>query len=92
MTGAFAAGGANIHAYVTSVTIHNAHATTMGFVDLRDGSAGSVVWTFPAPATGGSTHNFDPPLKFAANTAVAYDVSAAITTVYISINGFFAAG
>jgi len=92
MTGAFAAGGANVHAYITSVTIHNSHATTMGYVDLRNGAAGGIVWTFPAPATGGTTHNFDPPLKFSANTAVAYDVSAAITTVYISLNGFFAQG
>ena len=91
-TGAFAAGGANIHAYITSVTIHNANASTNGYVDLRDGAAGSIKWTFPAPATGGATHNFDPPLKFAANTAVAYDVSAAITTVYISFNGYFAQG
>jgi hypothetical protein len=91
-SGAFAAGGAGIHAYITSVTIHNSHASTNGYVDLRDGSAGSVVWTFPAPAGGGTTHNFNPPLKFAANTAVAYDVSAAISTVYISVNGFFAQG
>jgi hypothetical protein len=92
MTGAFAAGGANIHAYITSVTIHNAHASTNGYVDLRNGAAGGIVWTLPAPAGGGTTHNFNPPLKFSANTAVAYDVSAAITTVYISVNGFFAAG
>lgn len=91
-TGAFAAGGANIHAYVTAITIHNDHASTNGYVDIRDGAAGSVLWTFPAPATGGATHNFDPPLKFSANTAVAYHVSAAITTVYISFNGYFAQG
>lgn len=74
---------------ITDVTIHNAHATTNGYVDLRDGTAGSVLWTFPAPATGGVTHHFDPPLKqTTANTALAYDVSAAISTVYISVNGF----
>lgn len=88
----FNAGGAGIHNYITSVTIHNAHASTNGYVDLRDGSAGSIIWTFPAPANGGATHNFDPPLKGAANTALAYDVSAAITTVYISVNGFQAQG
>ena len=47
----FAAAGANIHNYITSVTIHNSHASTNGYVDLRDGAAGSVIWTFPAPAT-----------------------------------------
>jgi hypothetical protein len=55
MTGAFAAGGANIHAYITSVTIHNAHASTNGYVDLRNGAAGGIVWTLPAPAGGGTT-------------------------------------
>lgn len=74
---------------ITDITIHNAHATTNGFVDIRDGTAGSVLWTFPAPANGGVTHHFDPPLKQpTANTALAFDVSAAITTIYISVNGF----
>ena len=90
--GAFAAGGAGIHAYITAMTVHNAHASTNGYVDIRDGAAGSVLWTFPLPATGGATLAFDPPLKFSANTAVAYDVSAAITTVYLSFNGYFAQG
>lgn len=80
---------ANTRNYITSVTIHNSHATTNGYVDLRDGTAGSVIWTFPAPATGGVTHNFDPPLRQpTAATALAYDVSAAISTIYISVNGF----
>lgn len=75
--------------YITSVTVHNAHASTNGYVDLRDGTAGAILWTFPLPATGGATHNFNPPLRQpTAATALAYDVSAAITTVYISINGF----
>jgi len=61
-------------------------------VDFRDASAGAIKWTMAAPATGGSVMSFDPPLKFADNTAVAYDVSAAIDTVYISVNGFTAQG
>jgi len=92
LTGAFAAGGANIHAYITSICVHNAHATTNGYVDIRDGATGSVLWTLPMPATGGAIQYFDPPLKFTANTAVAFDPSAAITTVYLSFNGFFAQG
>jgi len=88
----FNAGGAGVHNYITSVTITNTHASTNGYVDLRDGSAGSIIWSFPAPATGGATHNFDPPLKGAANTALAYDVSAAIANVLISINGYQAQG
>ena len=87
----FAAAGAGIHNYVTDVTITNTSATD-AYVDLRDGAAGSVIWTFPAPANSGATHSFSLPLKGAANTALAYDVSAAITTMYISINGFSAQG
>lgn len=85
----FGAPGAGVRNYITAITVHNAHATTAGFVDIRDGAAGSVLWTIPAPPTGGATLMFNPPLRQpTANTALAYDVSAAITTVYISIAGF----
>lgn len=87
----FAAGGAGIHNYVTDITVLNTSATD-GYVDIRDGTAGSVIWTLPLPANGGATHSFSLPLKGAANTALAYDVSAALTTVYISVNGFQAQG
>jgi hypothetical protein len=89
----FPAGGAGVHNYVTAVTVYNSHATTMGSVDLRDGTGGTIIWTFPAPATGGTTHNFNPPLKQpTANTQLFFDPSAAITTITISINGFQAQG
>ena len=87
----FAAGGAGIHNYVTDITVTNTSATD-GYLDIRDGTAGSVLWTIPLPANSGATHSFSLPLKGAANTALAYDVSAALTTVYISINGFQAQG
>ena len=75
--------------FVTQITVHNAHATTNGYLDIRDGTAGAVLWTIPLPATGGATIHFNPPLRQpTANTALAYDVSAAITTIYISVNGF----
>lgn len=74
---------------ITAITVHNAHATTNGYVDIRDGTAGAILWTIPLPATGGAVLTFDPPLKQpTANTALAFDVSAAITTIYISVNGF----
>jgi len=83
------AGGAGIHNYVSSIIIHNAHATTMGFVQLLDGSGGTVLATFPAPATGGTAMSFPVPLKqTTANTALYFDVSAAITTIYITIVGY----
>lgn len=87
----FAAGGSGVHNYVTQVSIWNSSSTD-GFVDFRDGTGGAVKWTFPAPQTGGCNMTFDPPLKFADNTAVAYDASGAISTIYISVNGFQAQG
>ncbi len=91
-TGAFAAQGAGNHLYITEISVTNTNATTFGYVDFRDGAAGSVVWTVPAPAEGGAVPHFDPPLKFSDNTAVAFDVSAAITTVIICVKGYVAQG
>ena len=90
-TSLIAAAGAGVHNYVTHVTIWNSSSTD-GFVDFRDGTAGSVIHTFPAPQTGGCTVAFNPPLKFGDNTAVAYDVSGAISTIYISAIYFQAQG
>jgi hypothetical protein len=74
--------------YITTITVYNS-STTQGFLDLRDGTAGSVLYTIPLPALGGATINFPVPLRQpTANTALAYDVSAAITTAYISVVGF----
>lgn len=82
-----AAPGAGIRLYITRVTIANS-SSSFCTVDLRDGSAGSVLWTVPVPAEGGATLSFDPPLKLTANTALAYDASAATTTLSISASGF----
>ncbi len=79
---------ANTRNYVSAITVHNS-ATTNVFLDLRDGSAGSVIYTIPLPALGGATISFPVPLRQpTANTALAYDVSAATTSVYISVVGF----
>lgn len=75
--------------YITSVTVHNAHASTNGFLKLQDGSGGTTIWVFPLPATGGATHNFDPPLRQpTVATALYFASSASITTIYVSVNGF----
>ena len=71
--------------------MHNSSGTD-GYVDIRDGTAGSVLMTLPLPTTGGTVVNLPVPLKGSANTALAYDVSAALSTVYISIVGFQAQG
>ena len=83
------AGGAGIHNYVTSVIVHNSHASTNGFIQLLDGSGGTVLATFPAPATGGAVINLTIPIKqTTANTALYWDASAAITTLYVTIVGY----
>lgn len=82
-----AAPGAGVRLWVTSVDIANSSASFCT-VDLRDGSAGSVLWTLPVPASGGVVKTFNPPLKLTANTALAFDASAATTTLTISANGF----
>jgi len=86
-TSVIAAQGAGVKTYVTSVTVANTSATDVT-VDLRDGTAGTVKWTFPVPNLGGVTHTFNPPLAFSANTIVAADPSAAASTVTVSISGF----
>jgi hypothetical protein len=74
--------------YITTITVYNS-STTNGFVDLRDGTAGTVIYTIPLPALGGATISFQVPLRQpTVNTALAYDVSAAISTIYISAVGF----
>ena len=74
--------------YITTITVYNS-STTNGFVDLRDGAAGTVIYTIPLPALGGATISFQVPLRQpTVNTALCYDVSAAISTIYISAVGF----
>jgi hypothetical protein len=85
----FGAPGAGKHNYITSVTIFNSHASTNTHVLLQDGSGGTTRWVLPAPATGGVTHNFSPPLKqTTANTALYFAAGAAVTTIYVSIAGY----
>lgn len=86
-TSGLAAPGAGIRLWITSVDLCNSSASYIT-VDLRDGAAGSVLWTLPVPATGGVVKTFDPPLRLTANTALAFDGSAAATTLTISANGF----
>ncbi len=79
---------ASTRSIVTAISVYNSSATP-GYIDFRDGTAGSVLWTMALPAGGGAVL-CDPSglFKTTANTALAYDVSAALTTVYISVSGF----
>jgi hypothetical protein len=83
-----AAPGASVRHYLTSCTFSNTSASAIT-VDLRDGAAGSVLWSGPVPgSTSGAHIIFPTPLKFTANTAVAFDASAATTTLTIACSGF----
>lgn len=82
-----AAPGAGVRLWITSIDISNSSASFCT-VDIRDGAAGSVLWTLPVPATGGVCKRFDPPLRLSPNTALAFDASAATSTLSISSNGF----
>lgn len=74
--------------FITTISVYNS-STTNGYVDIRDGTAGTILFTIPAPANGGAITNFTVPLRqTTANTALAYDVSAALTTIFISFIGF----
>jgi len=79
---------ASTYNYIRAITVYNSSATA-GYVDFRDGTAGTILWTMPLPAGGGATLALDAPIfKTSANTALAYDVSGAISTVYISVSGY----
>lgn len=77
--------------YITAITAFRTDSgTSMAYIDIRDGTAGSVLYRIPLPPAGGVTlNNGGAPLLYSsANTALAYDVSSALTTVYISVTGF----
>jgi hypothetical protein len=77
-----------------AVTVVSAFRTDAGtsliYVDFRDGTGGAILWSLPIPAGGGVAINGGggPMFKTSANTALAYDVSAATTTVIISASGY----
>lgn len=77
--------------YVTALHVFRTDAgTTPIFVDFRDGTGGSVLYRMVIPPNGGAIlpAGATPYFRTSANTALAYDVSAATTTVYISVSGF----
>jgi hypothetical protein len=74
--------------YVTAIAVFNTSAAACS-VDFRDGTGGTVLWTMYCPAGGGSVITSAIPLfKTTAATALAYDVSGAITTCIINVSGF----
>lgn len=64
-------------------------ATTMAYVDIRDGTAGNVLARYPLPPAGGFSITSSTPLfKSTANTALAYHVSSALTSVTVNMTGY----
>lgn len=87
-TSTIAAQGSGVKTYITSIVVANSSATAVT-VDIRDGAAGTVKLTVPAPAnTGGVVINLPVPLPFSANTAVCSDPSASASTVTVTLIGF----
>lgn len=82
----------NTKNYITAYTAFRTDAgSSMAYIDLRDGTAGSVLWRIPLPPTGGAVsppYNGPCLFKTSANTALAFDVSSALSTVYISVSGY----
>lgn len=77
---------------ITAITVFRTDSgTSMAYVDFRDGTAGSVIYRVPLPPAGGCVISLagQPIFKTSANTALAYDVSSALTTVYISVSGYY---
>lgn len=87
MTSELAAPGSGIRLWITGVCIANSSTTDIT-VDLQDGASGTVLWTLSAPGGGGCNCQFNPPLRLSANTALAFDGSAAVNTLTVSANGF----
>ena len=87
----FAAQGAGNHLYVTAISVVNTSSNDT-YIDFQNGASGTVIWTMALPANGGANMSFTTPLKVADNTALAYQVGTASTTVYVSVTGFVAKG
>jgi hypothetical protein len=87
-TSVVAAQGASTRFCATTIVVSNSSATNVT-VDIRDGTAGSVLMTIPAAANmGGGVIPLAVPLCTSANTIFAADPSAAASTVTITAVGF----
>lgn len=83
-----AAQGSGVRFCATTIVVSNSSATNVT-VDIRDGTAGSVLMTIPAAANmGGGVIPLQVPLCTTANTIFAADPSAAASTVTITAVGF----
>lgn len=87
-TSVVAAQGAGIRFCATMIVVSNSSATNVT-VDIRDGTAGTVLMTIPAAANmGGGAIPLQTPLCTTANTIFAADPSASASTVAVTAVGF----
>lgn len=87
-TSLVAAQGSGVRFCATTLIVSNSSATNVT-VDIRDGTAGSVIATIPAAANmGGAVIPLAVPLCTTANTAMAADPSASASTVTTTAIGF----
>lgn len=86
-TSGIAAAGSGLYNEIFDIVIANTSATAVT-VDLRDGTAGSVLATFPVPAnTAGVAFSFKVPITSSANTAIAIDPSASASSIITTLSG-----
>jgi len=80
--------GAGVRNVICNIVAYNSSATG-GFCLLTDGSGGTTLMTVPLPAGGGCVIPLGgAPIKTTANTALYFDVSGALTTVYLTFTGY----
>jgi hypothetical protein len=80
-----AAQAAGIRTYVTDVTVANTSATAAR-VDVLDGA--TVIWSAMVPANDTFEKSFRTPLRGTAATALNVQMSAAVTDVRVSVEGY----
>ena len=90
----FAAGGAGVHNYITTISVANGTGT-QALIDISNASASAngIMWTLVCPSSGGNNITFDPPLKQpTANTAIHIKADVSVDAIFVSLNGFQAQG
>jgi hypothetical protein len=85
-TAVIVAGGTGIRNYITSISASNTSATNVR-VDFKDGTT-IMASFFVAASGGGATHTMPVPLRGTANTAFNAALSAAVTDVRVSAQGY----
>lgn len=71
--------------WVSKITVSNTSATATQ-VQLLSGS--TVIWTSPAPATGGAVEMFPDPIDCAENQSLNFQADNGVTTITVSAAGY----